>query len=147
MSRRHTQTGGSSQRQRRVGELIRRVLSDILRQGKVHDPALDALSITVGEVVCTADLRLATVYVMPLMGSAGTEEVLRLLSRHAGELRHLIGREVNLKYAPQLRFRADETYDQLDATRRLFSDPAVRRDIESGHADAGDSDPRDDAEG
>jgi len=141
MSRRNAQTSGSSQRQRRVGELIRRVLADILSQGRVHDPELDAMPITVGEVVCTADLRLATVYVMPLMGSASIAEALRLLARHQGELRHLIGREVALKYAPELRFRADETYDRLDRTRRLFSDPSVRRDLDGHHAGA---DPDDD---
>lgn len=137
MSRRNTPTGGPSQRQRRVGELIRRVLADILSQGRVHDPALDAMHITVGEVVCSADLRLATVHVMPLMGGADITEALRLLARHQGELRHLIGREVALKHAPELRFRADETYDRLDTVRRLFSDPAVRRDLDAaGSAEA-----------
>lgn len=118
-----------SQRQLRVGELIRRTLSDVLNRGEIHDPELNAMSITVGEVALSTDLKVATVYVMPLMGGAPVEEAVKLLARHKGELRHRVARDLTLKYAPDLRFRPDETFDRLDETRRLFADPAVARDL------------------
>ncbi|MEZ5798096.1 MAG: 30S ribosome-binding factor RbfA [Paracoccaceae bacterium] len=122
---------GPSQRQLRVGELIRRVISDVLSRGEIHDPALNAMPITVGEVACSADLRVCTVYVMPLLGSAPVEEAIKALARNTGEMRHRIGKEVTLRHVPELRFRPDETFDRLDEARRLFSDPAVRRDVEA----------------
>ncbi|MGB4826991.1 MAG: 30S ribosome-binding factor RbfA [Paracoccaceae bacterium] len=130
MSNKRFQTGtGPSQRQLRVGELIRRTISDVLNRAEIHDPELNAISITVGEVSCSPDLRVCTVYVMPLMGSVPVEEAIKALARNKGELRHRIGSELTLKYAPDLRFRADETFDRLDETRRLFSDPGVQRDL------------------
>jgi ribosome-binding factor A len=122
---------GPSQRQLRVGELIRRTLSDVLNRHEIHDPLLNAMSITVGEVSCSPDLKVATVYVMPLMGSVPVEDAITALARNKAELRHRIASELTLKYAPDLRFRADETFDRLDETRRLFEDPTVKRDIES----------------
>ncbi|SDX65489.1 30S ribosome-binding factor RbfA [Allgaiera indica] len=119
---------GPSQRQLRVGELIRRTLSDVLLRGDVHDPELNRLSITVGEVRCTPDLKVATAYVMPL-GGEGVDEALAALRRNRKELRHLVSREMTLKYAPELRFEIDKTFDQMDETRRLFADETVRRDI------------------
>lgn len=129
MAKRTSSGQGPSQRQLRVGELIRRTLSDILNRAEIHDPELNAMPITVGEVSCSPDLKVATVYVMPLLGTAPVDQAIALLARHKGELRHRIAQEMVLKYAPDLRFRADETYDRLDETRRLFSDPAVQRDI------------------
>jgi ribosome-binding factor A len=120
---------GPSQRQLRVGELIRRTLSDVLNRADIHDPELNAIPITVGEVSCSPDLKVCTVYVMPLLGTAKVEDAIKALARNKGELRHRIGAELTLKYAPDLRFRADETFDRLDETRRLFSDPTVQRDI------------------
>lgn len=128
-SRRQSRGSGPSQRQLRVGELIRRTLADVLNRGEIHDPELNAVPITVGEVSCSPDLRIATVYVMPLMGSIPVEHAIALLARHKGELRHRIAAEMTLKYAPDLRFRPDETFDRLDETRRMFSDEVVQRDI------------------
>lgn len=122
---------GPSQRQLRVGELIRRTLSEVLARGDVHDPDLNRLSITVGEVTTTPDLKLATVYVLPL-GGKGRVEALAALKRNRGELKRLIGRSLTLKYTPDLRFELDETFDRLDDTRRLFSDDKVRRDLDDG---------------
>jgi ribosome-binding factor A len=122
---------GPSQRQLRVGELIRRTLADLLHRGEIHDPALNAMSITVGEVSVSADLKVATVYVMPLMGSVPVEEVIAALARNKGEIRHRVVQGMTLRYAPELRFRADETFNRLDETRRLFSDPAIRRDLDA----------------
>lgn len=130
MARHHKHDGpGPSQRQLRVGELIRRTLSDVLMRGDIHDPDLNRLSITVGEVRLSPDLKIATAYVMPL-GGQGAEEVIELLARNRAELRRIIGRKAGLKFTPDLRFRLDETFDQIDETRRLFSDEKVRRDVE-----------------
>lgn len=129
---------GPSQRQLRVGELIRRTLSDVLNRAEIHDPELNAMSITVGEVSCSPDLKVATVYVMPLMGSVPVEDAITALARNKAELRHRVASELTLKYAPDLRFRPDETFDRLDETRRLFSDPKVRQDIQSPSPDEED---------
>ena len=126
---------GPSQRQLRVGELIRRTLSDVLARGDVHDPELNRHSITVGEVRTAPDLKVATAYVLPL-GGHGADEALEALRRNARELRHLVARGMTLKYAPSLRFVLDETFDRMDDTRRILSDERVRRDVE--RADDGD---------
>ena len=118
---------GPSQRQLRVGETIRRALSDVLARGDVHDPDLNRLSITVGEVRTSPDLKVATAYVLPL-GGKGQEDVLKLLARNKGELRRLVARKLTLKFAPDLRFQLDQTFDQMDETRRILSQEVVRRD-------------------
>jgi ribosome-binding factor A len=136
MSKPHPTSGqGPSQRQLRVGELIRRTLSDVLNRGEIHDPELNAMSITVGEVSMSNDLKVATIYVMPLMGSVPVQDAITALARNKAELRHRVVKGLTLKYAPDLRFRPDETFDRLDETRRMFSDPTVRRDIEATDTD------------
>lgn len=140
MSRRsHEPARGLSQRQLRVGELIRRTLSDVLMRGDVHDPALNAMSITVGEVRVSPDLKIATAYVLPL-GGKGAEEALKALREHRHELRRMVSKEMTLKYAPELRFAIDETFDRMDETRRLFDQPEVRRDLEKDDDDTDASD-------
>lgn len=130
MARSKNQNGASkSQRQLRVGELIRRTLSTVLARAEVHDPALNAMSITVGEVRTSSDLKIATVYVMPL-GGAGKEEAIEALKRNKFELRRLLGKDLKLKYLPDLRFMIDQTFDQMDATREMLSRAEVRRDVE-----------------
>ena len=121
---------GPSQRQLRVGELIRRTLSEVLMRGDIHDPDLNRMSVTVGEVRTSPDLKIATAYVLPL-GGEGQDDLIELLARNKSELRRLIGKKLDLKYAPDLRFRLDKTFDQMDETRRLFSQEKVRRDVES----------------
>ncbi|MFQ6546740.1 30S ribosome-binding factor RbfA [Aestuariibius sp. 2305UL40-4] len=127
---RHHEGAGPSQRQLRVGELIRRTLSDVLNRGDIHDPELNAMSITVGEVQTSPDLKVAVAYVLPL-GGQGREEALEALRRNKHELRRAVSKAVTLKYSPELRFRIDETFDRLDDTRRLFSEEKVRRDVEA----------------
>jgi ribosome-binding factor A len=138
MAKRFDNTSGPSQRQLRVGELIRRTLADVLNRGDIHDPDLNAMSITVGEVSCSPDLKVATVYVMPLMGSVRVEDAIAALARNKYELRRRVSGELTLKYAPDLRFRPDETFDRLDETRRLFNDATVQRDIAAQDDDAED---------
>lgn len=130
------QGGGPSQRQLRVGELIRRTLSDVLLRGEVHDPDLNRYSITVGEVSASPDLKVATAYVLPLGGN-DAEGALEALRRNSRELRHHVAKAMSLKYAPQLRFVLDETFDRMDDTRRIFADERVRRDVEHGEDDDG----------
>jgi ribosome-binding factor A len=120
---------GPSQRQLRVGELIRRTLSDVLMQGDVHDPELNGMSITVSEVRTSPDLKIATVYVLPL-GGGRREEAIKALARNKGELRRQITKQMNLKYAPDLRFVIDETFDKMDETRALFQQDKVRQDLD-----------------
>lgn len=121
--------GAPSQRQLRVGELIRRALSEVLSRGDLHDAELNRLSITVGEVRTSPDLRIATVYVLPL-GGKGKEDVLKLLARNIGELKRLVSKKTDLKHTPEFRFRLDETFDRMDETDRLLNQDAVRRDID-----------------
>ncbi|MGZ3215045.1 30S ribosome-binding factor RbfA [Paracoccus sp. T5] len=132
---------GPRQRQLRVGELIRRTLADVLARGDVHDPELNRHSITVGEVRTSTDLKVATAFVLPL-GGRDADAALLALRRNAPELRHLVAKGLTLKYAPELRFQLDETFDMMDDTRRLFADERVRRDVEAGEDDAQDDDAR-----
>ncbi len=120
---------GPSQRQLRVGELIRRTLSEVLARGDIHDPDLNRMSITVGEVRTSPDLTIATAYVLPL-GGKGQGEVVQLLARNKTELRRVVGKKLGLKFAPDLRFQLDQTFDQMDDTRRMLNQDAVRRDTE-----------------
>jgi ribosome-binding factor A len=122
---------GPSQRQLRVGENIRRSLSEVLMRGDVHDPDLNRISVTVCEVRTSPDLKVATVYVSPLGGGAELEaQLIELLAKNAGELRRAVGRALALKYAPQLRFRIDETFDKMGATTALFARDDVKRDLD-----------------
>jgi ribosome-binding factor A len=95
----------------------------------MHDPDLTRLSITVGEVRTSPDLKVATAFVLPLGGDA-KEEALALLDRNRSELRRQVARGLELKFAPELRFRIDESFDQMDETRRLLDRPEVRRDLD-----------------
>ena len=128
--KRKFETGrGSSQRQLRVGELVRRTLSDILMRGDVHEPDLDGVSVTVSEVRMSPDLRVATAFVLPL-GGGQADRVLAALGRARGELRRQVNRQVDLKFSPELRFVLDESFDRMDETRTLLSTDRVRRDLE-----------------
>ena len=137
--RRETATSYSpSQRQLRVGELVRHALADMLTRGEVHDPVIEGHLITVPEVQMAADLRLATIYVMPL-GGRDADAVLAALERNKRFLRGEIARHVNLKFAPEIRFRIDERFEEAEQIEKLLRTPAVRRDLEN--KDLGDSDP------
>ena len=120
---------GGSQRQLRVGEQGRHAMAEILAQGNVHDGDLEGHIITVPEVRMSPDLKLATVYVMPL-GGRDTEIVLAALERNKKFLRGEVARRVNLKFAPDLRFRVDERFDEAERIEKLLRTPAVQRDLE-----------------
>jgi ribosome-binding factor A len=121
-------SGNASQRQLRVGELVRHALADMLTRGEVHDPVLEGHLITVPEVRMTPDLRLATVYVMPL-GGRDQGEVLAALERNKRFLRGEIAHRVNLKFAPEIRFRIDERFEEAERIEKLLRTPAVQRDL------------------
>lgn len=109
--------------------MIRRALSEILARGDVHDPDLAHVSVTVGEVRVSPDLRHATAFVLPL-GGVNTMEVVRALGRNRVELRRLVTDRIDLKFSPELAFQADTSFDQMDRTRSLLDSPDVRRDLE-----------------
>jgi len=128
------QASGGSQRQLRVGELIRHELAEMLSRGDIHDPVVEAHMITVPEVRMSPDLRLATIYVMPL-GGRDEEEVIGALDRNKKYIRGEVSRRVNLKFAPEIRFRLDERFDEAERIEKLLRTPAVQRDLshESGN--------------
>jgi len=122
------QSQGGSQRQLRVGELIRHELADMLARGDVHDPVIQGHLITVPEVRMTPDLRLATIYIMPL-GGRDKKDVIDALERNQRYVRGEIARRVNLKFAPEIRFRLDERFDEAERIEKLLRTPAVKRDL------------------
>jgi ribosome-binding factor A len=119
---------GDSQRQLRVGELVRHALADMLTRGDVHDPVIERHMITIPEVRVTADLRLATIYVMPL-GGRDTEEVVAAFERHKKFLRAEIAHRINLKFAPDIRFRVDDRFAEAERIDKLLHSPEVQRDL------------------
>ena len=122
-------TRGGSQRQLRVGELVRHAMADMLTRGEVHDPVIEGHLITVPEVRMSADLRLATIYVMP-MGGRDAEQVVAAFERHKKFLRAEIAHRINLKFAPDLRFRIDERFAEAERIEKLLRSPAVKRDLD-----------------
>jgi ribosome-binding factor A len=119
---------GGSQRQLRVGETVRHAVADILAQGGVHDPDLEGHIITVPEVRMSPDLKLATIYIMPL-GGRDTETVIAALERNKKFLRGEVAQRVNLKFSPDIRFRADDRFDEAERIEKLLRTPAVQRDL------------------
>jgi len=132
MPRHHRErpSAGPSQRQLRVGELIRHALAEMLSRSEIHDPVIEAHMITIPEVAMTADLRLATVYVMPL-GGRDAKPVIEALEKNKKFLRGEIAQRVNLKFAPDIRFRFDERFDEAERIEKILRTPEVRRDLES----------------
>lgn len=122
---------GPSQRQLRAGELVRHALAEILREEDIQDPVLAGVSVTVTEVRMSADLKQATCFVEPL-GGANAAPVVEALNRASKFLRGRLGRVVDLKFTPDLRFRHDESFDTAAYMNRLFNRPDVARDLAHG---------------
>jgi ribosome-binding factor A len=127
-NRRPEKNAGPSQRQLRVGELIRHALAGMLLRGEIHDDVLASHSVTIPEVRMSPDLRLASIYVMPL-GGKDLQPVLAALDRHRKYIRGEIAHAVNLKFAPDIRFLPDETFDEAQRIDRLLASEKVRRDL------------------
>src|ERR1700748_1995390 len=136
MPRHHTKNSapGGSQRQLRVGETVRHAVAEILAHGDIHDPDLAGHIITVPEVRMSPDLKLATIYVMPL-GGRDTDKVITALDRNKRFLRGEIAHRVNLKFAPDIRFRIDERFDEVERIEKLLRAPQVQRDLKGGDDD------------
>jgi len=130
MPKRHSgKTTGPSQRQLRVGELVRHALAELLARGEFHDAVLASHALTIPEVRMAPDLRLATVFVMPL-GGKDVEAVLAALESNKRYIRGEVARAVNLKFAPEVRFRADQTFDEALRIDRLLASDKVRQDLD-----------------
>jgi ribosome-binding factor A len=127
--REKTSSAMPSQRQLRVGEVVRHTVADLLSRGAVHDPVVEAHIVTVPEVRMSPDLRTATIYVMPL-GGKDEQTVVDALERNKRFLRGEIARRVNLKFAPDIRFRLDERFDEAERIEKLLRTPEVQRDLE-----------------
>ena len=125
---------GPSQRQLRVGEMLRRAISDVLARGDLYDPDLANISITVGEVRTSPDLKNATVFVYPL-GGQNAKNVVKALNNSSGEVRFALTKNVTLKHSPKIKFMLDTTFDQMDETRRLLEQDNVSRDLDSDEQD------------
>ena len=124
----HRKSSAPSQRQLRVGELIRHALAEMLTRGEIHDDILAEHVVTVSEVRMAPDLRLATIYIMPL-GGKDLEPVLEALDRHRRYIRGEIAHAVNLKFAPDIRFLADESFDEAQRIEQIFRSPKVAQDL------------------
>ena len=131
MTRKSTHPGAKapSQRMLRVGELIRHRIAELLARGEVHDDVLASHVITIPEVRLSPDLKLATVYVMPLGGN-DVKPVVEALTRNKKYLRAAVAETLNLRYAPDLRFKEDKTFEEVTRIDRLLDSPKVRQDIE-----------------
>ena len=120
---------GPSQRALRAGEVIRHAIAELLSRGDIHDPVLVGHLITVPEVRMSPDLRLATIYVMPL-GGKDVDEVVAALERNKKFLRGEIAHRVNLKFAPEIRFRKDERFEEAERIGKILATPQVKRDLQ-----------------
>jgi ribosome-binding factor A len=124
---------GASQRQLRVGELLRHALSEILTRGEVRDPDLEGVSVTVTQVKPSGDMRHATVFVEPL-GGKNAKTIVTALNRHKGFLRGLMGKTIALKFTPELRFLEDTSFAEAEKIETLLKSSRVRRDLQE-HSD------------
>jgi ribosome-binding factor A len=121
-----------SQRQLKVGETIRHALAEIFTRGEIVDEVLDRHSLTVPEVRMSPDLKLATVYVIPLGGGAAeAEEAVTHLDKHKRFLRGLLAKRVTMKFMPELRFKVDTSFEASARIDELLASPKVARDLDS----------------
>lgn len=129
MAKRFTDKG-PSQRQLRAGELIRHALADLLQRGDLRDPGVRDVSVTVAEVRVSPDLKNATAYCMPL-GGENAEGVIAGLNRSAAFLRGQLGREIDMKHTPALKFELDRTFGEAERIDAILKRADVRRDIDN----------------
>lgn len=130
MTRQHKHTE-PSQRMLRVGELVRHALSEMFMRGEIIDPVIETTTITVPEVRMTPDLKLAKAFVMPL-GGEHSDEIVKALNRHARFVRGELGHRIGLKYAPEVRFYVDNTFEEADRIESLLRSERVQKDLHQG---------------
>jgi ribosome-binding factor A len=133
MSRAHHNGGEPSQRMLRVAELIRHSMAELLTRGAMNDPVLEGHVVTVPRVKMSPDLKLASVYVMPL-GGKDASEVIAALDRHKKYLRTEIAHRINLKFAPEIRFKIDESFDNVAKIDALLNSDKVKQDLQPRQA-------------
>ena len=131
-SKSHFSSNGPSQRQLRVGEMIRRTLAELLSRGDLYDPELERMSITVSEVRISPDLKVSSVFVLPL-GGEKKREAIEALESNKHEIRKVVAKNLNSKYVPDLRFIIDETFDQIDKTEQLLNQEKVKLDLDKSN--------------
>ena len=129
MSRAHHNGGEPSQRMLRVAELIRHSMAELLTRGAINDPVLDGHVVTVPRVKMSPDLKLASVYVMPL-GGKDVSDVIAALDRHKKYLRTEIAHRINLKFAPEIRFKIDDSFDNVAKIDALLNSDKVKQDLQ-----------------
>ncbi len=140
MSRIHQKGGEPSHRMLRVGELVRHALSEALTRGGFNDAALDGHVITVSRVKMSPDLKCATAYILPL-GGKDASKVIDALEHHRKALRSDIARKINLKFAPDIRFKQDDSFDNLDRIGELLNSPKVKQDLQPQDSEPSEKDP------
>jgi ribosome-binding factor A len=130
---------GPSQRQLRVGEMLRHALAQILARADIRDPELDGVSVTITQVKPSADMRYATVYCAPL-GGENADVIIAALNRHKGFMRGEMGHMISTKFTPDLRFVEDESFAEAERIENLLKSPVVQRDLTASHDDEEDTD-------
>jgi ribosome-binding factor A len=130
MARQQRRDRGASQRQLRVGELVRHELSDLFIRGGIQDPVIESAGVTVLEVTTSPDLKLATAYVRPFQPDANGEELVEALMRHRRFIRGELSPRLKLKFMPDIRFRLDTASDHASRIDRIMADPKVARDLD-----------------
>ncbi|WP_432199661.1 30S ribosome-binding factor RbfA [Erythrobacter sp. W53] len=128
MARQHSTPEQQSVRVLKVGERVRHILSELLARQEVHDDVVSASNIAVTEVRMSPDLRNATAYVKPLLGN-DEDEVVTALRQNTAYLQREVAKRLGLKFAPKLKFRVDESFDEAERIERLLDDPKVARDL------------------
>ncbi|GAB5509649.1 MAG: 30S ribosome-binding factor RbfA [Hyphomicrobiales bacterium] len=118
-----------SQRQLRVGELIRHALSEVLMRGLIREPALETGLISVSEVRMSPDLKIATVFIAPI-GPGDSQALVKAMANNAGALRHEVTKRVSMKFAPNLRFKPDTSFDTYGKIDAILRSPEVARDTD-----------------
>jgi ribosome-binding factor A len=139
MSRDHHKPAGPTQRMLRVGELVRHALAQLFARGGIEDDALVGAVITVPEVRMSPDLKLASAYIMPL-GGERAHEIVEALNRHQRFIRGRVAPEIDLKFAPEMRFFVDETFEEFGKIDALLKSDRVQRDLNPSGDDDKDSD-------
>lgn len=138
---RHQAPAGPTQRQLRAGELIRHALVEVLREEEFQEPALQNLSLTVSEVRMSPDLKHAICFVEPLgAGVTGqaTADIVKALNKVSKFLRGRLGRHIDMKFTPDLKFFHDDSFENAARIGRLFDNPRVQADLHADDVDAED---------
>lgn len=123
----------------RVAELVRHACAEVLSRGEINDPVLETHVVTVPRVKMSPDLKLATLFVMPL-GGKDAKDVIKALDRHRAFLRGEIARKINLKFAPDVRFKVDDSFDNAAKIDALLNSDKVRRDLDAEKTDTEEAD-------